>query len=325
MFKIFKLNLSIQNLTCFIFALIISTFTIGLSYAQEPAAILPPQPAAAPAPQPATAPAPQPTASLYDRLGGVYSIAAVVDDFVDRLLADPIITANKKVVEAMGKITKPGLKYRITELLCQSAGGPQKYTGRPMKDSHAHLNITDGEWAATVKDLLGSLEKLNVPEQEQNELLVILGSTKADIVQSQPQVAPAAPQAAPTAGSPPSPQPIQAPLGDALPLPTLENLQAPKAVAPPEVPAPPAPQQQVTAPAIPQIAPSVPSPQDVVPQIKPIPQVPSPETLQIPSPDQVLPHVPAPNNALLAPEANSAPPEPASGRAPAATPAPVLP
>ncbi len=318
----FKLNLSIQNVTCFIFALIISTFTVSLSYAQEPAAIPAPQPATVPPPQPAVAPAPQPATSLYDRLGGVYSIAAVVDDFVDRLLADPIITANKKVVEAIGKITKPGLKYRITELLCQSTGGPQKYTGRSMKDSHAHLNITDGEWAATIKDLLGSLEKLSVPEQEQNELLVILGSTKADIVQSQPQQA--APQTAPAAGSPPSPQPIQLPSGEVLPLPTLENLQAPKVISPPEVPSFPAALPQVAAPAMPQTAPSIPLPQDVVPQIKPVPQVPSPETLQIPLPDQVLPRVPAPDNALLAPEANSAPPQPARGETPAAEPS-VLP
>lgn len=120
--------------------------------------------------------------SLYDRLGGVYTIAAVVDDFIDRLLTDPIVTANKNVVSAIQRINKPGLKFHVTEMVCEACGGPQKYAGRSMKESHAGLNISETEWAASVKDFATTLEKFKVPEKEKGELLAIVGGTKPDIV-----------------------------------------------------------------------------------------------------------------------------------------------
>ena len=126
--------------------------------------------------------------SLYTRLGGVYNIAAVVDNFVDRLLDDPLIIANKNVVTAIGKITKPGLKYELTEWFCQAVGGPQKYNGRSMKESHQGLNITESEWQSMMKDFLATLAKFNIKGVEQNELLVIVGNTKNDIVIPAPQV-----------------------------------------------------------------------------------------------------------------------------------------
>src|SRR3989338_1550049 len=130
----------------------------------------------------AQAPTQAPPLSLYDRLGGSYPIAAVVDDFIERLLIDPAITANKNVTSAMGRITKAGLKFHITEMVCEACDGPQKYTGRSMKDSHAHLGISEAEWLAMEKDFLNALKKFSVPEKEQNELVAIVRSTKADIV-----------------------------------------------------------------------------------------------------------------------------------------------
>ena len=130
----------------------------------------------------AQAPTQAPPPSLYDRLGGTYSIAAVVDDFIERLLIDPVITANKNVTSAMARITKAGLKFHITEMVCEACGGPQKYTGRSMKDSHAHLGISETEWQSMEKDFLNALKKFTVPEKEQNELVAIVRSTKADIV-----------------------------------------------------------------------------------------------------------------------------------------------
>jgi len=120
--------------------------------------------------------------SLYDRLGGVYAIASVVDDFIDRLLVNDILNANPAIKEARDRVPKAGLKYRVTELVCQVTGGPQKYTGRTMKDSHKHMNITDKEWEAMVADFKGTLNKFKVPEKEQQELIAIVGSTKPDIV-----------------------------------------------------------------------------------------------------------------------------------------------
>lgn len=120
--------------------------------------------------------------SLYERLGGVYNIAVVVDDFFERLLVNDILNANPAIDEARARVPKAGLKYRVTELVCQAAGGPCTYTGRSMMESHQHLNITEREWDAMVDDFKKSLAKFQVPEPEQMELIAILESTKKDIV-----------------------------------------------------------------------------------------------------------------------------------------------
>ena len=80
--------------------------------------------------------------TLYDRLGGVYSIATVIDDLIDRVITDARLNANPAVNEAHHKVLPAGFKYLATEMVCWAAGGPQKYTGRSMRDSHQHLNIT---------------------------------------------------------------------------------------------------------------------------------------------------------------------------------------
>ncbi len=77
--------------------------------------------------------------SLYDRLGGVYSIATVVDDFVNRIMVDPRLNANPLVDEAHHRVPPAGFKYLVTEMVCWATGGPQKYTGKSMADSHSHV------------------------------------------------------------------------------------------------------------------------------------------------------------------------------------------
>jgi hemoglobin len=122
----------------------------------------------------------QPT--LYDRLGGVYSIATVVDDFVDRIMIDPHLNANPKVDEAHHRVPPAGFKYLVTEMVCWATGGPQKYTGRSMKESHQHLMITAAEWEAFLDDLQQTLDKFAVPQAEQAEIKAIIASTRSDIV-----------------------------------------------------------------------------------------------------------------------------------------------
>ena len=124
-----------------------------------------------------------PQASLYERLGGVFAIATVVDDFIDRLMADERLNANPRVDEAHHKVPPAGFKYLVTEQVCDAAGGPQTYTGRSMHDSHAHLEITEEEWQAFLDDLRQTLDKFDVPAAEQAELFAIVESTKSDIVQ----------------------------------------------------------------------------------------------------------------------------------------------
>ncbi len=120
--------------------------------------------------------------SLYERLGGVYGIASVVDDFIDRIMDDPRLNANPKVDEAHHRVSRAGFKYLVTEQVCAATGGPQCYTGRSMHDSHAHLEITEAEWQAFLDDLRQTLAKFGVPAAEQAELFAIVESTKADIV-----------------------------------------------------------------------------------------------------------------------------------------------
>jgi hemoglobin len=131
--------------------------------------------------QTATAQVKQP--SLYERLGGTYSIATVVDDFIERLLVNATLNANPAIKEARTRVPKAGLKFHVTALVCEVSGGPCKYTGRTMKESHQHLNINQVEWDAMVVDFKTTLNKFKVPQQEQQELITIVGSTKNDIVQ----------------------------------------------------------------------------------------------------------------------------------------------
>ena len=126
--------------------------------------------------------------SLYDRLGGVYSIATVVDDFIDRIMIDPKLNSNPLVDEAHHKVPPAGFKYLVTEMLCWAAGGPQRYTGRAMEESHRHLAITAGEWDAFMEDLKATLNKFSVPAAEQAEVTALIESTRAAIVVERPEV-----------------------------------------------------------------------------------------------------------------------------------------
>lgn len=120
--------------------------------------------------------------TLYERLGGVYSIAVVVDDFIDRIMTDSRLNANPLVDEAHHRVSPQGFKYLVTEMVCWATGGPQTYSGRSMSDSHRHLSITPQEWQAFMDDFQQTLAKFNVPQQEQAELKAIVESTHADIV-----------------------------------------------------------------------------------------------------------------------------------------------
>src|SRR5437870_10977745 len=120
--------------------------------------------------------------SLYERLGGIYSIATVVDDFIDRVMTDPRLNANPAVNEAHHTVPPAWFKYLGTEMVGWASGSPQKYTGRAMRESHEKLNITPKEWDAFMDDLQQTLDKFSVPATEQAELKAIVNSTYGDIV-----------------------------------------------------------------------------------------------------------------------------------------------
>ena len=120
--------------------------------------------------------------SLYDRLGGLAPISVVVSDFIDALVPDSVLNANPAIDAARKRVPAAYLKYHVTAMVCQVTGGPCTYEGRGMKESHAHLNITEREWDRMVTIFKAVLAKHRVPAKEQQELLDIVGTTKGDIV-----------------------------------------------------------------------------------------------------------------------------------------------
>lgn len=117
--------------------------------------------------------------SLYTRLGGYDAIAAVVDDFVGRLVADKRLT---KFFVGHSEDSLKRIRMHVIDQLCAAAGGPCNYVGRDMKTSHHGLGITSDDWDASAKHLVESLDKFKVPQAEKDELLAIVTSLRKDIV-----------------------------------------------------------------------------------------------------------------------------------------------
>ncbi len=133
-----------------------------------------------PDPEPTPTPA---TPSLYTRLGGDDAITAVTDQFIANVLADPTI-ADEFVEAGTGSNAAQYnlFRERLIDQLCEATGGPYTYRGANMYDAHDGMNITDAEFGALVNALVAALNQFNVPQQEQNELLAILGPMQTDIV-----------------------------------------------------------------------------------------------------------------------------------------------
>ena len=117
--------------------------------------------------------------TLYERLGGEAAISAVVDDFAQRVLADP------RIHQKFAKSNAPRLLYFLKQQICAATGGPCKYEGRDMQTAHRNMGITNGEFNALVEDLVATLNKFNVPKPEQDELLGILAPMRSQIVEVQ--------------------------------------------------------------------------------------------------------------------------------------------
>ena len=119
--------------------------------------------------------------SLYKRIGGYDAIAAVVDDFVPRLIGDARLG---KFFQGHSAATMAHIRQRVIEQICMAAGGPCVYTGRDMKTAHKGLGIVEQDWTAAVAHLTATFDKLKVPAKEKDELLAIVGSLKKDIVEA---------------------------------------------------------------------------------------------------------------------------------------------
>jgi hemoglobin len=117
---------------------------------------------------------------LYDRLGGYNALAAVVDDFIVRLVTDKRF---EKFFVGHSTDSQKKIRQHILDQFCMATGGPCLYTGREMKTSHAGLGITEADWDAAAKHLVASLDKFKVPEKEKGEVLAFVTTLKKDIVE----------------------------------------------------------------------------------------------------------------------------------------------
>ena len=118
--------------------------------------------------------------SLYERVGGYNALAAVVDDFVGRLVADKQF---EKFFVGHSTDSRKRIRQHILDQFCAATGGPCVYTGRDMKTSHAGLGITNADWDGAAKHLTASLDKFKVPEKEKGEILAFGTTLKNDIVE----------------------------------------------------------------------------------------------------------------------------------------------
>jgi hemoglobin len=132
---------------------------------------------------------------LYERLGGIYAIAAVVNDFSDNILKNIQIGTNSKNPQLrkwsreQAKTRLPGLKWLRTLWVASIAGGPYKYWGtKPgncpfgVEKAHARFHITSEEFDAVAAELVKSLRKYKVPQKEQQEVLAAFGAHKPEVV-----------------------------------------------------------------------------------------------------------------------------------------------
>ena len=123
--------------------------------------------------------------TLYERLGGIFNIAAVVDDFSDRLLTNPkIVEANPELHEwhtVTYHTRMPGLKWGRTWWLAMKAGGPFLYTGKEMRDAHFDLKISPEVFDEVAAELARTLDDFKVPEREKGEVLAAFAAEKGEV------------------------------------------------------------------------------------------------------------------------------------------------
>ncbi len=118
----------------------------------------------------------KPTASLYDRLGGKTALTAVVDELATNVAAD------SRINQRFAKANIKQFKSNMVDLLCMGSGGPCTYKGTDMKTMHTGMKISGAEFGAMAENVVKTLNKFNVPAQEQNEVMAMLGGMQGDIV-----------------------------------------------------------------------------------------------------------------------------------------------
>jgi len=133
--------------------------------------------------------------SLYERLGGVFAIAAVVDHFSDAVVQNPSVGKTSKNealrqwhTKSLGRL--PGLKFMRTLWVCNVAGGPFEYTATVpgstvlgLEEAHRRLHISPDEFDEVAAELGRTLDAVGVPEQEKGEVLAAFAAHKDEVTQ----------------------------------------------------------------------------------------------------------------------------------------------
>jgi len=126
---------------------------------------------------------PAPAKSLYDRLGGQPAVNAVASGLVDKILADKRVNTWFAHAASSPENTKL-YKEKLASFICQSTGGPCKYTGMDMTAAHKGRGVTSDAFTSVAEDLSAVLDQLKVPAKEKGEVMTLIGSLKPAIVQS---------------------------------------------------------------------------------------------------------------------------------------------
>ena len=133
--------------------------------------------------------------TLYDRLGGAFAIAAVVDHFSDAIVQNPIVGRESENVQLREWHTNnlsrlPGLKFMRTLWVCEVAGGPQNYAAtRPgsrslgLEEAHRELKISPAEFDEVAAELGRTLDVFEVPEREKGEVLAAFAAHKGEVTE----------------------------------------------------------------------------------------------------------------------------------------------
>src|SRR5918995_5717483 len=115
---------------------------------------------------------PEPT--LYDRVGGIFAIAAVVNRFSDAIIINPKLNENpalKAWNENEAEFRLPGLKFGRTQWVAALTGGPYEYTGLPLSVAHTRFHLTSEEFDEVGAEIVRALDYYKVPEREKKELV----------------------------------------------------------------------------------------------------------------------------------------------------------
>ena len=137
--------------------------------------------------------------SLYERLGGAFAIAAVVDHFSDAIVHNPTVGQNSENpalrewhTDNLGRL--PGLKFMRTLWVCNVAGGPQQYaatksgsTPLGLEEAHRELKISPAEFDEVAAELGRSLDSFNVPQREKEEVLAAFAAHKGEVTEGYSQ------------------------------------------------------------------------------------------------------------------------------------------